>query len=94
MDFVQRTHTLDANCEGQSDSQSNGHSVGLLNPKITSVYLICAKYTLFASCLIGDPEYSLFTKFYFVCQRFIYCHCCCLFMPRALYENVTLFFLV
>lgn len=33
--FVQYTHILNANCEGQSDSQSNGHSVGLLNLKIT-----------------------------------------------------------
>lgn len=42
--FVQYTHILDANCEGQSDSQSNGHRVGSLNLKIT--YLICAKYIL------------------------------------------------
>lgn len=40
--FVQHTHILNANCEGQSDSQSNGHSIGLLNLKIyLSLFNLC-----------------------------------------------------
>lgn len=35
--FVQNTYILDANCEGQSDSQSNGHRAGLLDLEITYV---------------------------------------------------------
>lgn len=33
--FVQHTYIPDANCEGQSDSQSNGHRAGLLDLEIT-----------------------------------------------------------
>lgn len=65
-----------------------------------NVFHLCQVGFLFY-CLICNLEYFFFF-FWFINVDFvghffspflIYCQCCCLFMPRALYQNVTLVFL-
>lgn len=48
-------------------------------------------FSLFLSCLICNPEYFFAHKVLF-CLPTFYLLSMLLFMPRALYENVTLFF--
>lgn len=94
--FVQYTHILNANCEGQSDSQSNGHRVGSLNLKIALVYLICAKYILSIFVLFDMQSWVFFVQKGLFCSPTFYLLSVLLFVhaKSALWECDIVFFLV